>query len=399
MRCMTPWIVIFAMAGPGPIGVHADEPQADVPPAGRPRMTMMEASDADPLATVERAARRQAASARKPRNAAPAAKAAGPLARDVSKAARQAAVVRGVRFLIAAQQGKDRGWGREAGRDDRSDVASASIAGLALLKARPGDDVPERVGRERQAAAFVARLVAESKLPALWQPAVVDQTVINDLGTSADAALATLFLAEHVADDAGDDATECRAAVGLLLRHFDRRLQDEPGGFQKRAQGLSRAVLAHAAVVAERAEVPVPEGLMGRLMDGCPAGPDLFGRAARIGCLHAAGLQAGDRPTAETIDLADAAVRPLLSDYHGRWPYGAGGEVFLSLLFLGAMLGDAGGPTAAEWSRGVESQLVQAQNGDGSWTGSSCINSRVFCTSTALLVMHAAPAADRVAAR
>jgi hypothetical protein len=47
----------------------------------------------------------------------------------------------------------------------------------------------------------------------------------------------------------------------------------------------------------------------------------------------------------------------------------------------------------------VESQLVQAQNGDGSWTGSSCINSRVFCTSTALLVMHAAPAADRVAAR
>jgi hypothetical protein len=43
--------------------------------------------------------------------------------------------------------------------------------------------------------------------------------------------------------------------------------------------------------------------------------------------------------------------------------------------------------------------LVQAQSGNGSWSGSSCINSRVFCTSSALLVMHAAPAADRVASR
>jgi|694.fasta_scaffold37392_4 hypothetical protein len=391
--------LVIAIPGLLPGRILAEEPAATDTPIGRPRMTMLEPSAADPLAPVEKAAKRQAKSARSPRRGAPAPPAAGPLAKDAGAPARQAAVNRGVGFLVSAQ-GKDGGWGREAGQAP-SDVASTSIAGLALLKARPGKEIPDRLPCERQAAAFVARRIAESKLPEQWQPTVVDPMVINDLGTSADAVLAALFLAEHVAHAAEDDAAsaEFRVAVNLLLEHFDARLRNEPNMFRQRAHGLSRATLAHAAVVAGRAGVPVPEGLVARLADGCREDQHLYGRSARIGCLHAAALQAGVPPSDDALALADTLVQPVLADYHGRWPYGAGGEVFMSLLFLGAMLGDAGGPTAAEWSRGVEQVLVQAQSGNGSWSGSSCINSRVFCTSSALLVMHAAPAADRVASR
>ena len=247
-------------------------------------------------------------------------------------------------------------------------------------------------------ADFVVRRAGAAQLPDQWQPDVVDHTVRGDLGDGSDAALAALFLAAFVADR-DDDSAEDRDAVGRLLQHFDKRLTKEPRAFQARAQGLSRAVVAHAAVVAGSAGVPVPAGLLGRLADGCPDDRQLYGRSARIGCLHAVALAAGGAPPDEALTLADALVQPVLADYHGRWPYGAGGEVFLSLVFLGAMLTDAGGPTADEWSRGVDTLLVQTQNGDGSWTGSSCINSRVFCTSSALLVMGGATRDGRVAAR
>lgn len=145
--------------------------------------------------------------------------------------------------------------------------------------------------------------------------------------------------------------------------------------------------------------MPVPAGLLDRLADGRPDTQDFYGRSARIGCLHAAALGARGPTPDEALALADALVQPVLSDYHGRWPYVAGGEVFLSLLFLGAMLSDADGPTAAEWSRDVDAMLVQTQNRDGSWTGSSCINGSVFCTSSALLVLGSAARDDRVTAR
>lgn len=397
MRHASMMLVVIATLGVG--RSRGEEPAVADASAGRPRMTMLEPSDADPLAHVEKAARRQASSQRsRPRRAgaAPAAVPHGPLTRDVANAARDKAVGRGIHFLAATQSG-DGGWNPQAHAP--SDVANTSIAGLALLKRQPdkaGAALTQRV--VRQAADFVVRRAGAAQLPDQWQPDVVDHTVRGDLGDGSDAALAALFLAAFAADR-DDDSAEHRDAVGRLLQHFDKRLTDEPRAFQTRAEGLSRAVVAHAAVVAGRADVPVPAGLLGRLADGCRDDRQLYGRSARIGCLHAAALGAGGGPPDEALTLADALVQPVLADYHGRWPYGAGGEVFLSLLFLGAMLTDAGGPTADEWSRGVDTLLVQTQNGDGSWTGSSCINSRVFCTSSALLVMGGATRDGRVAAR
>jgi len=398
MYRLSPLLVAMVTASLGAL-VGRGEEVADATPAARPRMTMLESSGEDPLAEVEKAAKRAVQKARRAQRQAGAAPAPGPSRRDVAPAARQAAVERGARFLTAVQR-TDGGWNSQGQAGGPADLANTSIAGLALLKAPDGKDVAGRDERVARATHFVLRTVAEAGLPDRWQPAVVDGSVCGDLGLGSDAALAALFLAEQAA--AGrDEAVECRAAAGRLLEYVDRRLEEDPTAFRQRAQGLTRAVAAHAAEVAGRDGIAVPENLLARLVEGCPADQQFYGQAARVGCLHAASRQAGGNPSddAEAVAIFDKVMQPVLGDYHGRWPYGAGGEVFLSLMFLGAMLTDTGTPTAVEWSRDVDAMLVQAQNQDGSWTGSSCINSRVFCTSSAMLVMGTAPPDGRVAAR
>lgn len=400
MRCLSMSLVAILMTSLGPAPGRGEEVAADAS-ASRPRMTSLEPSGSDPLANLEKQVKRKTTDRRSRRRGAAASATAiqpGPLVSDVGPGAREAAVERGLKFLIATQ-GKDGGWNPQATGDFMADIATTSIAGLALLKARTGDEVVGRANAEQQAASFVVRQVKEATTRGEWQPAVVDKTVSNDLGEGSDAALAVLYLAEHLAAG-GDQAADCREAVRMLMVSCAKRLNDDPTAFQNVAQGLSRAIMAHAVVVAGQAGVPAPADLMGRLVDGCTGNNHRFyGRAARIGCLHAAALQADARPPGEALALADTLVRPVLDDYQGRWPYGLGGEVFLSLLFLGAMLSDAGTQPAAEWSRGVEVALVKAQNRDGTWMGSSCINSSVFCTASALLVLDTASSDCRIAAQ
>jgi hypothetical protein len=398
MRPTVTLVVALATAGLMPAAGRGEEPA----PPGRPQMTMLETSGEDPLADVKKPAKRRSA-ARQPtcrrcEALVSATSAAGPLNMTLSRDAREAAVRRGVRFLLAAQ-GADGGWNSGEHRlDVPADLASTSIASLALLKAKPGALVELQSRSVSLAADFVVNKVAEWERDGQWRPTSVDDRVVADLGGDADAALAALFLAEHVAR-AEDGRRRYHDSVARLLAVLCQRLETDPAVFQERAHRLTRAVVAHAAATAERAGVTVPDGLVQRVVDGCPRAEDFCGRAARIGCLHAASRQAGGRPTDEGTALADTIVQPVLADYQGRWPFGTGGEVFLSLVFIGGMLSDTGTQTAVAWNEGVGVVLVQAQNSDGSWTGSSCINSRTFCTSSAVLVLATESVDARVAAR
>lgn len=352
-------------------------------------MTTLEKPDEDPLADVERAAKRKRPAGLQPRRPV----ASGPSHIHVG-ADVQAAMERGVGYL-ARGQNRDGGWnsGENAGP---ADLANTSIAGLALLRTPTQNDAAPRAAA--RAAEFVAANATAALQDGQWRPTAVDGRVVGDLGACSDAALAALFLAQRVAHG-GDDARPCRKPLERLLAVIDRHLEADPNAFKNGAHTLSRAVVAHAAEAAGRAGVAVPEDFVRRVVDGCSAHVDFYGRSARIGCLHASSRQAASGSTAAAAVAAEEFVKPMLAEPRGRLPFGAGGEVFLSLMFIGGMLSDAGTDVGAAWNMRANAQLVQAQNQDGSWTGSSCINSRVFCTASALLVLSPEPAGIRVAAR
>src|SRR5262249_28517034 len=64
-----------------------------------------------------------------------------------------------------------------------------------------------------------------------------------------------------------------------------------------------------------------------------------------------------------------------------------GGEEFLSYLNIGETLVAKGGPEWQKWDRSMTGNLNRIQNQDGSWSGDHCITGRIFCTSSALLVL------------
>jgi hypothetical protein len=48
-----------------------------------------------------------------------------------------------------------------------------------------------------------------------------------------------------------------------------------------------------------------------------------------------------------------------------------------------------GGEVWRRWDDRMSQDLYQAQNADGSWSGSHCITGRTFCTAAALLTLMA----------
>lgn len=322
------------------------------------------------------------------------------------------AIGRGVQYLIGSQR-NDGGW-NSGEHPMAADLSNTSIAGLAVLRA--GTAVAMRGEEEavERAVRFVTGRVAASADAELWapRPDVVDGTVQRDLGVGVDAVLAALFLAESV-EAAGADrqAATAKKSLNTLMRVITRNVREQPNAFAAGGQALTRGLIAHAVDRATRVGVEVDDDLVPLITANGPKNMGLYGDAGRVGCLHvawrrsgggsshafaqiadeaasAAPVAAGPVDTARELEaLGKSLVEPVLANPRNQWPYGAGGEVFLALMFLTAMLQDTNADVAAAWTARVDAQLIQTQNAQGSWTGSSCINSRVFCTSSALLVM------------
>ena len=71
-----------------------------------------------------------------------------------------------------------------------------------------------------------------------------------------------------------------------------------------------------------------------------------------------------------------------------------GGEEYLSYLMTSEALLIDGGQEYQVWQHKMATQLAQAQNPDGSWSGHHCINSPAFCTAAVIQVMTVSADAD-----
>ena len=63
----------------------------------------------------------------------------------------------------------------------------------------------------------------------------------------------------------------------------------------------------------------------------------------------------------------------------------SGGEISIATILIGDMLHATRSKAWPMWNGRVGQGFAQTQNRDGSWTGTSCINGRVFCTASAVL--------------
>ena len=334
------------------------------------------------------------------------------------------AVLQGLEYL-ARQQRPDGGWNSGAPGGE-SDVASTSVAGLAFLRAggsmREGDCATVLAGAE----AFVTRTISQSNDETLLRPRGGDPLVQADLGPGIDATLSAWFLAELLAKGVPADAEpRVKSSLERLLA-FIRSTQRAGLYEYDGSKSLSLALGARACKAARASGVRFDEAIAGTFAAAALAmpatsgasGAEFYAYAAVAGTLHAApGDPGGQRAPSQFIRLADepsrdaagnpaAAERPyqslelvrsriaraVMQPQWGGVP-GSGGEVFLSTMLIGDMLRDTDSDAWPIWNRRVGGRFAQLQNGDGSWTGSSCINGRVFCTSTAVLAMLS----DRVA--
>lgn len=343
----------------------------------------------------------------------------------LSPSTKTQAIVNAVGYLVRSQR-NDGGWNSgEHGGNGAADLANTSIAGLAVLRAGQGDE--QRGGEKsvERAVRFVNKRVAASTPAKLWSPTNVYTTVRNDLGVGIDAVLAALFLAE-VVEDVGEDrpAAAGRKSLQTLMRIIADNVRDKPDAFAAGGSVLTRGLIAHAADRAARVGVEVDDDLVSSMVTAnWQKTAGFYESAARIGCLHAAWRRSGGNgsrafakitdgaasgsavspgpgETAGELDrLAKSLTDQVLAPRGHLWLNPTGGEVFVSLMFLTGMLQETGAGVAADWSAAVDARLVQTQNAEGSWTGSSCINSRVFCTASALLVMVPARHDGAVAGR
>jgi hypothetical protein len=356
---------------------------------------------------VQRGPKRQPAAARGAGLAPAADRAAAP-----APATKAQAIGRGVQYLIGSQR-NDGGW-NSGEHPMAADLSNTSIAGLAVLRAGTAVAVRGEEEAMERAVRFVNGRVAASADAELWapRPDVVDGTVQRDLGVGVDAVLAALFLAESIETaEADHQAATAKKSLDTLMRVITRNVREQPNAFAAGGQALTRGLIAHAVDRATRVGVEADDDLVPLITANGPKNMGLYGDAGRVGCLHVAWRRSGGGSSHAFAQIADEAasaapvaagpvgtarelealgkslVKPVLANPRNQWPYGAGGEVFLALMFLTAMLQDTNADAAAAWTARVDAQLIQTQNAQGSWTGSSCINSRVFCTSSALLVM------------
>jgi hypothetical protein len=318
---------------------------------------------------------------------------------------------------LARHQHANGGWNSDAsGR--QADLSNTSIAGLAFLRgggSMTKGTVATVLARTEE---FVTNTVAGSDDQTLLHPSNGDPLVQADLGPGIDAILAAWFLAELLDQGVPREAEE---RVRMTLRRLVNVIGfARTGGMldHRGSKVLSLALAARALRRASDCGIAIDEAVLQGLIHeanamartGTNAAADFYQCAAVAGTLLTGSdaLPPASPPTA-FIRLADQQARDIngkpvdtarnrnsLADVSATvsrtvanpaWQgvSASGGEISIATMFIGDMLHATRSKAWPMWNERVGQGFAQTQNRDGSWTGTSCINGRVFCTASAVL--------------
>ncbi len=323
----------------------------------------------------------------------------------------------GARWLVE-HQNPDGGWasGGYARRGAvGSDVATTSLAVMALLRDAAGRDVHRAV--VERGVGFVVRVVEASPLegPRLQVPDGTQPQ--RKLGRNVDTHFAALLLGEVSKQLRLDEQTRIEAAYDKVLSKVVAA-QAADGSFENdgwapvlsssvaarslyEAQGLGKSIAPETVARANAYQQKLVDKDTGRLDSSAGAGVDLYAAASSLrGNADAAKQASGDeKAEAERAAQATADVVKRRSQAMIRGFGSVGGEEMLSYMMISDTLAENGGEDWEGWSQKIGAHLVEIQNTDGSWSGHHCITSTPFVTAAAVMTLGSGPAPAEHAAR
>ena len=314
-------------------------------------------------------------------------------------------------WLIAAQN-PDGSWGEEA-QSKNPDVATTSLAGIALLRLGHTGSKGEFQANTRRAVEYVIGAVerAPADQTAVQGPGTLPQ---RKLGRNIDTYVAAQFLSEALPGLPKALQGRTEAALANCV-HRIQRAQTADGSFAKdgwapllssafATNGLHAAAAAGVAVDA-RTIARADENLMrkydqktGGFDSRESAGVDLYSAASSvIAAARVAEAKPGS-PLAEDRDLqrqAQAVAKgaaPQLGNERLMRGFGSyGGEEHVSYMLVAEAKAAIGGAEFAAFRKDIRTRLAQIQRENGTWRGDHCITSTTFCTAASLITLAVQP--------
>jgi len=313
-------------------------------------------------------------------------------------------------WLIAAQN-SDGSWGEEI-HSQNPDVATTSLAGIALLRLGHTGSRGEFQANTRRAVGYVVRAVERTPAEeiAVQGPGTLPQ---RKLGRNIDTFVAAQFLSEALSTLPRELAGPASAALASCVHRIERA-QAADGSFAKdgwapllssafAASGLHAAAVAGAVVDGQKL-ARADANLMGKYDERTKsfdnrdsAGISLYSAAASaIASARVQeakpGTEAATREMQRKAKAVAAGAGEQLSNDRLLRGYGTyGGEEHVSYMMTAEAKARAGGAEFAEWNKQMRLRLASIQRDDGTWRGDHCITSTTFCTAASLITLAVRP--------
>jgi Prenyltransferase and squalene oxidase repeat len=310
-------------------------------------------------------------------------------------------------WLVAAQN-DDGSWG-DGMKDQRPDVATTALAGLALVRLGHTGSRGEHQEHTRRAVAYVAGAVERTPQEeiAINPPGTLPQ---RKLGRNIDTFVAAQFLAEVLPTLRGPLQARAERALGSVVRRIERA-QAADGSYSHDgwAPLLASAFANNGLYATQRVGARVDKDVLAKGQAGLvnkydektksfgvsdSAGVQLYSVAASV--MAAAQVAQSSEPASPELKKhAEDATRAggaALSNENVLRGFGSyGGEEHVSYMLTAEAKAALGGAEWADFRKNIRARLAAIQRENGTWRGDHCITSTTFCTAAALITLAIEP--------
>ncbi len=236
-------------------------------------------------------------------------------------------------------------------------------------------------------------------------PALSTSHITSKLGNQIHGFLVTLFLAEIVGmEDSRVKQERIRKTIGIMVDRIARQQRPDGSWNNKsfapllatasawtslRAAYMVGAPTGAASVIKTlnyiEKQLDQHTGVLRGAWRGQNTRYRFFGQAAALRVLYGMGQGEGAIAQLGVKALMKFKYRP----YHHSFI--SEGENYMAAFYATQALfqdRSTGRKLWKNWFAEIQRKLISVQNSDGSWRGTACITSRVFCTSCALLTLQ-----------
>ncbi len=306
---------------------------------------------------------------------------------------------RGLKWLLRAQNPAGY-WGLEI--NSPPDIGTTCLAAMALMA---NGSTPSRGKYAKQVSKALNWVLAECQRFNYRIPKISTSHITAKLGNQIHGFLVTLFLAEMIGmQDSRSKRDRIQKALQTMVGVISR--QQKPDGSWNnqsfapllatasawtalRAAYMSGMPTGAASVIKTvtyiESKLDKKTGIFGGAWRGGGSRYRFFGQAAALRVLYGMGRGEGAIGQKGIEALFKFKYKPYDRSFISE------GENYMAAFYSTQALFQDRTPGRAIWKKWfseIQRKLISVQNRDGSWRGTACITSRVFCTACSLLTLQ-----------